>query len=174
MALICQTLRKQVCGGEDKCITIPVYFAKTANRKKGCGPCLVQGNCCQKWVGREFEILCKVMGMLNDTNVEADCVSDMQMMLPLEERITFKSITASASADSKKTDVNIASKPAVADSESTTTNVNTSTTDVDNTNDEKTNDVKTPTDVEKATTDVQITTIDGEKIPTDVEKCTRV
>ena len=38
----------QVCRGEDKCITITVYFAKTANCKKGCGSCLVQGKYCHE------------------------------------------------------------------------------------------------------------------------------
>ena len=30
----------QVCRGDDKCITITVYFVKTATREKGCGSCL--------------------------------------------------------------------------------------------------------------------------------------
>ncbi|WP_419600161.1 GDSL-type esterase/lipase family protein [Thiolapillus sp.] len=161
----------QVCRGEDKCITITVYFAKTATRKKGCGSCLVQGKYCHEWVEREFEILCKVMDMLNDTDVEADSVSDMQLILPLTENTTAMSIKASASADSKKSDVNTASRPAVADSESTATNVNTTTMD-DNADEEetKTTDLKTPTDVEKPTADVVQTTTDDDKAQTDVEE----
>ena len=88
------------------------------------------------------------MDMLNDTDVEADSVSDMQLILPLTENTTPKSIKASALADSKESDVNTASRPAVADSESTATNVNTTTMD-DNTDEEetKTTDLKTPNDV---------------------------
>ena len=88
------------------------------------------------------------MDMLNDTDVEADSVSDMQLILPLTENTTPKSIKASASADSKKSDVNTASRHVVVHSEPTATNVNTTTT-VDNTDDEKTktNTVKTLTDV---------------------------
>ncbi|WP_419611149.1 hypothetical protein, partial [Thiolapillus sp.] len=69
----------------------------------------------------------------------------MQLILPLTENTTAMSIKASASADSKKSDVNTASRPAVADSESTATNVNTTTMD-DNADEEetKTTDLKTP------------------------------
>ena len=76
----------QVCRGDDKCITITVYFAKTCMQppaKKGCGSCLVQGKYCQAWVKHELEARCNLMGSLNDTGTgDPSAVLDTPMMLP--------------------------------------------------------------------------------------------
>ena len=144
----------QVCTGDDKCITITVYFVKTATRKKGCGSCLVQGKYCYAWVKHEFEALCCLMESLNDAGTgDPSAVPDTPMMLPAS------SDSMNTVVDTNTTDIGLIA--------TTKTKATTTTTDVDTTTSEG---ETTATDVGTITTSDEETTTDtdAETSTTDV------
>ena len=157
----------QVCRGDDKCITITVYFVKTATRKKGCGSCLVQGKYCQAWVKHEFEALCCLMESLNDTGTgDPSADPDTPMMLPAS------SDSMNTVVDTNTTDIGLIT--------TTKTKATTITTDVDTTTSEgetTATDVGTITTSDEETTtdtDVETPKTDVDDNSTDVKKTTHI